>query len=130
MVTLEWDVEDVLDVVRSQFQTEQEPYADISNPDDFSYGFPTYHADMVVNENGDEIGMSTGRMLSYVYRSMISIASVEQEYAELGKDVYVVWGEPGTRQKKIHAKIARWPYFDTDRNQKVDLSKIPQGTMD
>lgn len=61
---------------------------------------------------------------------MISIASVDPEYAKMGTEVYVVWGEPGTREKKIRAKIARWPYFDTDRNQKVDVSKIPVGTMD
>lgn len=42
----------------------------------------------------------------------------------------VVWGEPGTRQKLIRAKVARcWPYFDTGRNQKVDVSQIPLGVM-
>ena len=130
MVTLEWNVDDIMEIHRNQLTPGEEPYLDISNPDDFSYGFPTYHADMVVNEKGEEIGISTGRMIAWFYRTMISISSIEPEYAKIGTEVYVVWGEPGTRQKKIRAKIARWPYFDTDRNQKVDVNKIPVGTMD
>lgn len=130
MVTLEWNVDDIMEIHRNQLTPGEEPYQDISNPDDFSYGFPTYHADMVVNEKGEEIGISTGRMIAWYYRSMISISSIDPEYAKMGTEVYVVWGEPGTRQKKIRAKITRWPYFNTDRNQKVDVSKIPVGTMD
>lgn len=130
MVTLEWNVEDILDIHRSQLTPGEEPYQDISNPDDFSYGFPSYHADRVEDAEGNEIGISSGRMVSGYYHAMISISSIESEFAQLGTEVYVVWGEPGTRQKRIRATVARWPYFDTDRNQKVDVSLIPRGTMD
>ena len=44
--------------------------------------------------------------------------------------MFVVWGNEGMRQKKIRAKVARYPYFDVDRNQYVDVNLIPQGTMD
>lgn len=130
IVTLEWNKEDILDIHRSQLAPDEEPYADISHPDDFSWGRPTYHADQVLNQDGKCVGISTGRMIAWFYREMISICSIDQEYSALGTDVFVLWGEPGTRQKKIRAKVARWPYFDVNRNQKVDVSKIPVGTMD
>lgn len=131
MVTLEWNVEDILDIHRNQLTPGEEPYADISEPDDISRGItPPYHADQVLSADGDCIGISTGRMLSWYYRSMISIAAVEPAYAEIGKELYVLWGEPGTRQKKIRAKVAQYPYLQTDRNEKVDVESIPVGTMD
>lgn len=129
MVTLEWNKEDILDIHHSQLEP-GEPYKDIAMPDDISWGFPGYHADKVVNEDGKTVGISTGRMLAWFYREMISICSIDAEYSNLGTEVFVVWGEPGTRQKKIRARVARYPYHDTDRNEKVDVSKIPVGTMD
>ena len=34
-------------------------------------------------------------------------------------------GDPGTRQKKISAKVSRFPYFNEDRNEIVDVRKVP-----
>jgi len=47
------------------------------------------------------------------------------EYSTLGTDVVVLWGDPGTRQKEIRAKVARFPYLDQDRNENLDVSAIP-----
>jgi glycine cleavage system aminomethyltransferase T len=130
MVTLEWNREDILDIHASQLDLSVEPYADISTPDDISHGIYQFHADQVLNRDGQCIGISTGRMVAWFYRSMISICSLDSKYANIGEDVYVLWGAPGTRQKKIRASVTRWPYFDTGRNQNVDVSTIPVGTMD
>lgn len=124
MVTLDWNKEDILDVHRSQFE-QGEPYKNLDNPIDFRFEGPyTYHADMVLKD-GKEIGISTGRMNSFYYREMISICSIDTEYADIGTEVAVLWGEPGTRQKEIRAVVARFPYYDENRNQTFDVETIP-----
>lgn len=127
MVTLEWNKEDLVDVYRSQLE-DDDPYMEMK-PDDISWDKP-YHADRVEDANGNLIGISTGRMYAWFYRQMISLCSIEQEFAKEGTEVYVIWGNEGMRQKKIRATVARYPYFNTDRNQKVDINAIPRGTMD
>jgi len=128
MVTLEWNAEDVMDVYGSQFQGRGvEPYPYIEDrPNDVYYelGFYTYHTDWVLV--GDKkVGISSGRSVSQYYRRMISLCKLEKEYAVEGNEVIVLWGEPGKRQKKIRAKVARFPYLDVERNSEVDVSKIP-----
>lgn len=128
MVTLEWNKEDILDVHRSQL-CDAEPYMDLSKPDDISWDKP-YHADRVEDVNGNLIGISTGRMIAWYYREMISLCSLDMDFVKEGTEVYVVWGNEGMRQKRIRAKVARYPYFNDGRNQNVDVNQIPRGTMD
>ena len=59
---------------------------------------------------------------------MISLCTIEPEYAELGREVEVIWGSEGKRQKRIRATVARYPYHDEGRNSDVDVSAIPRGT--
>jgi vanillate/3-O-methylgallate O-demethylase len=40
-------------------------------------------------------------------------------------EVFVLWGEPGTRQLRIRAKVDRFPYFDENRNSTFDVDAIP-----
>ena len=125
MVTLEWNTEDIVDIYRSQFEP-GEPFAPMDEPDDFTYfGNFAYHADKVLKD-GRAVGISTGRMNDHYYRKMISLCSINIEFSEIGTDVVVLWGEPGTRQKEIRAKVARYPYIDIERNEKVDVNKIPR----
>jgi hypothetical protein len=35
------------------------------------------------------------------------------------------WSSPGTRQKLIRATISRFPYLNENRNEHVDVKKIP-----
>jgi MFS family permease len=87
-----------------------------------------YHADPVLAPDGAEIGFSAGRVVSTVYRRMISLGFIKREYAAAGTEVTVVWGSPGTRQKRIRAIAARFPYLTEERNNKVDTGKIPRFT--
>jgi glycine cleavage system aminomethyltransferase T len=84
-----------------------------------------YHADQVLKD-GKLVGISSGRSISQFYHRMISLSSIDVEYAALGTDVIVLWGNPGTRQKEIRAKVARYPYLTEERNDVVDVSKIPR----
>ena len=56
---------------------------------------------------------------------MISICSIDIGFSEIGTEVIVLWGEPGTRQKEIRAVVARHPYLDIERNEDIDVSKLP-----
>ena len=84
-----------------------------------------YHADLVLTLDGEEIGFSAGRVVSTTYRRMISLGFIKQAYAALGTEVIVVWGNPGIRQKRIRATVTRFPYLREERNDKVDVEKIP-----
>jgi len=128
MVTLEWNKDDIVDIHRSQLEDEV-PYKDISSPEDLAFG-GVYPNDWVENDKGERIGISSGRMFSWFYREMISLCSMDEGYLEEGTEVFVVWGEAEGRQKRVRARVARYPYFNEGRNQKVDTSLIPVGTMD
>lgn len=138
VVTLEWNAEDVADVYASQFRGEAEPYEPISDrPNDIRYdpgtidqatGYPrtfTYHADKVLKD-GREIGFSSGRAVSQTYHRMISLGFVERDLATIGTAVVVLWGDPGSRQKEIRATVSRFPYLQVERNDRVDVEKIPR----
>lgn len=124
-VSLEWNKEDILDVYASQFE-DGEPYQSMEEPNDMYYdGLTILHQDKVLNEKGEAIGFSAGRMYSVYYRRMVSLCVLDLPYAAEGTEVFVLWGEPGTRQKKIRAKVSRMPYFNENPNQKFDVETIP-----
>jgi len=126
MVTLEWNVDDIMDIYRSEYEP-GEPYATLEGPEDYlDTGAFEYRADEVLAD-GKTVGMSTGRIISWYYRRMISLATIDPEYAKIGTEVVVLWGDPGTRQKEIHATVTRYPYHEEGRNDTVDVSKIPSG---
>ena len=74
-----------------------------------------------------EIGISSGRVYSPHFRRMISLCTIDKEYAEVGTAVNIVWGNPGQRQKIIRARVAPFPYVRDNRNEKLDVSSIPSG---
>lgn len=127
MVTLEWNEEDVLDVYRAQFN----PNVNVTTMEwceDYQpyHGSTHYHEDLVVNEERKPIGISSGRMFSPFYKKMISLCSIDSEYAKEGTEITLIWGNPGTDQKNIRVKVARYPYVDKDRNEDVDTNTIPR----
>jgi glycine cleavage system aminomethyltransferase T len=123
IVTLEWNIDDVVEVYASQFEP-GEHYAPMEpNHASQRHGRHELYADRVVD--GDKlIGVSSGRMYSYYYRKMISMCSIDVQYGTLGTEVAVVWGAPGSRQKHIRARVARYPYLTEPRNDTIDVSTI------
>ncbi len=124
MVTLVWDIEDLLDVHLSQYR-DGEPYAWM-DPIDLGqrHGGHIMHADQVLRD-GRIVGVSSGRAYSYYYRAMLSLCSIDVGHGELGTQVTVLWGDPGTRQKEIRATVSRFPYLNENRNENVDVTTIP-----
>lgn len=122
MRTLVWNADDILDIHRSQFE-DAEPYVPMDTPHHHtrSYGGPVMYADQVLV--GDElVGISSGRCFSLYSQEMLSLASVDVAQAELGTEVEVLWGDPGSRQKRIRATVSRFPYLDLPRNRDIDLA--------
>lgn len=122
MVTLEWNADDIADIYASQFKPD-EPYMPIELAFQHGGGRQQLHADQVL-KGAEPAGVSSGRIYSYAYRRMISLCSIDTEHGALGTEVSVLWGSPGTRQKEIRAAVARFPYLDENRNEKVDVSTI------
>ena len=54
------------------------------------------------------------------------LINFKPECAVEGTQVIVIWGTPGTPQKKIRATVTRYPYNkDLIRNEDKDVSDIP-----
>ncbi len=122
MVTLVWNVDDILDVHASQYRPGV-PYLPMDEPN-HAPGTGLW-ADKVL-KNGKVVGISSGRAYSYNYREMLSLCSIDVAEGEPGNEVKVLWGEEGSRQKEIRAIVSRFPYLNENRNQDVDVGNIPR----
>ena len=89
----------------------------------------TVHIDGVYD--GDSlIGAASGRMLSPKTREMISLATVDEDYAVQGRGVEVLWGSVGKRQVRIKATVDLFPYIKEGRNQDFDTESVPHPIFD
>ena len=97
-VTLEWNAEDVERVFATRLCPSEEPCEDIS-----------VQSDAFWNVKAEGEGF------------------IDPQYARVGTELEILWGTPGTRQMKIRAKVARYPYNDDYiRNQDKDVETIPR----
>ena len=127
MVTLEWNPEDIMRCLHSYFEQGDEPYMDMP--------FPQEHRDLGITFNnifnykvmkdGELVGQAMWRTYTLYYRAMISLCCIEPEFAKIGTDVTLVYGDVGKRTIDIRAKVARYPYLDLASNKKFDIETIP-----
>ncbi len=132
VVTLEWNAEDVGAVFSTMFRPGGQPTDDISGTNEMEFvenvknNCFIYKADRV-QVDGKDIGISSGRVVSYYYNAMISLGFIEKKYAVEGTELTLIWGTPGNPQMPIRVKVARYPYNkEFVRNQDVDVEKIPR----
>lgn len=84
-----------------------------------------YRADKVLAD-GVQVGISTGRIHSYSYGTMISLGFVNPAYATEGTELSVIWGTPDTQQIEVKVRVAQYPYNkDLVRNEDRDVSDVP-----
>ncbi|GAA5063121.1 aminomethyltransferase family protein [Erythrobacter westpacificensis] len=96
-VSFEWDDEDVARIYRSLFSSDVR-YKQLSLPL-VSYGFP--QCDRVETPEGELVGLSSYAGYSRNEGKVISLGSVDREFAEPGTKLRLIWGEPdGGRGKK------------------------------
>jgi glycine cleavage system aminomethyltransferase T len=126
MVTLIWDLDDVAAIQKAVFDKDNPAeHMDMVEDYDPVGGNSTIRMDAVYD--GERfIGASSGRMLSPKSREMISLCTIDQDYAVEGKMVEVLWGSPGTRQMRVKAIVSLFPYIKEGRNDSFDVEAIPR----
>lgn len=117
MRTLVWNAEDVIDVHASLFRPGP-AYTFMEMPRD-QRGF--MWADKITH-NGAVVGVATSRGFSAYFHEMLSLATIDVEFAEPGTELVVVWGAPGGPQKEIRAIVAPAPYKQD--NRRADLASL------
>lgn len=130
-VTLIWNTEDIKTVFMSLFETGEEPYKIFNFPlEDIGLtcgGGIRLYQDDVFDKNGKLIGSSAGREYTLHTRQMFSLGVIDVAEADIGNEVYVLWGEPGERQIKIRANVEVFPLLSKTMtmNYKYDVETIP-----
>ena len=125
LVTLVWNVEDLLDIYASLFQA-GEPYKYFELPLGAQHPFAG-SADYVTTMGGEKIGISSHAAYGSYYRQVVSQCVMDIEHAVEGQEVLVQWGDYGKRIKNVRATISRYPYGTLVRNEDYDLSLVPSG---
>ena len=114
-VTLVWNQDDVMEVMRHSLFSTDDPARFIKMPLAI---YATYQCDEVV-KNGQRVGVSQYAGISANAHEMLSLSLVDIEHGEPGTEVTVRWGEPNSRRStverniayEIRAKVAPSPYF-------------------
>ncbi|WP_331436508.1 hypothetical protein RND64_06200 [Gordonia sp. w5E2] len=117
-VTLEFDSDDVIAIYASLF-AEDEPYQFLDIPHGQRW---IAWSDKVIDEHDAVVGLSTNPGYSAYFHKVLALAYVRPDMAEPGTVLTLIWGDPGTRQKRIRVTVAPAPY-KTD-NRRADLSAI------
>ena len=136
VVTLEWNAEDFAAVYATQLMgRDVTPCEPIDAPLDMYYqanavGFARgegciYRADWV-QASGRNIGISSGRVVDYYYNRMISLGFIDPSYAREGNELEVLWGTPGTPQRRVRVRVAPFPFHDSIRNEVRDVADVPR----
>ena len=124
-VTLALDPEDVMRVTSSNYTK-----GDRAKYMEFPSAVYSMHPFDAVKADGKVIGVSTWIGYSSNEGAMLSLAMIDPAYAEFGREVTLVWGEPngGTRkptvephvQTEIKAIVSPVPYSAVARNSYAD----------
>ena len=123
-VTFEWNRDDVLKVIASAFE-DGTPYKWIDFPQP---NYASSSADMVLDANGEMVGMSMFNGYSWNERSMLSLGVVNSDVA-VGDVLTLKWGEPDDTEKtstelhkqaEIRVRVAPTPYSKEARENYAD----------
>jgi len=98
--TLQWNAQDVAKVFASQFE-EGPTYKAIEMPTAY-FGWP--QADEVRSQDGQLIGMSQYCGYNVNERTMLSLVAIKEEYAAIGTEVVLTWGEVNGGSRKPHVE--------------------------
>lgn len=115
-VTLEWNNEDVFNVMRRSVGADRPRTKFISLPVPM---YATFEYDEV-QMGGKSVGISQWSSYSSNAGAVLSTALLDTDAVEMGKEVTLMWGEPNSRRATveehdmvgIRAKIAPVPYFE------------------
>ncbi len=97
---LQWNREDVLKIYATQLQPGP-LYKAIDQPTSY-FGWP--QADEVRSQEGVLVGMSQFAGYNINERDMLSLCCIDEEYADLGREVVITWGEVNGGSRKAHVE--------------------------
>ncbi len=137
-VTLVWNADDVLSVMQAQFEggeAKDKPLP-ITLP---LAAIGRMHYDKVTDKDGNMIGLATYPGYTENERAMMSLASVDADFAEPGTEVVLYWGEDGGgsrsagniephKQVKIRATVAPSPISRAAQSYRSDIG-IKRGSL-
>ena len=125
-VTLALNTDDVIKVIRSHL--ERGPRGKFI---EFPSSVYTQHPYDSVTVNGKHVGISTWSGYTANERKMLTLAMLDEEYAEPGTEVVLVWGDADTGVKKpsieehvlmnIRAIVSPVPYAEVPRKEYADV---------
>jgi len=135
-VTLIWNAEDVLKVMQSQFELGQNPLP-ITMP---LAATARMHYDRVTDTAGRTVGLSTYPAYTVNERAMMSLATVDADFAEHGTEVTLLWGEDGGgarsagniephTQVKIRAIVAPSPISRAAQSYRSEIG-VRRGSLE
>lgn len=117
-VTLEFDKKDVIEIYASLFD-QDDPYTFLEIPHSPRW---IAWADKVLDDDRNVVGLSGTPGYSYYFRKVLALAYLDVAFAEPGTRLTLVWGDPGTRQKKIGVTVAPAPYKKDNRRGDLTMS--------
>lgn len=125
VVSLMWNVDDLLDIYKSLWE-EGEPYKYMEFP--AAQQEPAGgHQDYIMNADGEVVGYSAVPIYSSWWHTTISESVVDVAYAEEGTELVVQWGDFGHRIKNVRAIVVRYPYSNVTENKDYDVSAVEHG---
>ncbi|WP_049987499.1 aminomethyltransferase family protein [Halobellus rufus] len=96
LVSLAWDEDDVIDVYASLFRAgETKKFMELPR---IGWGRANYDE---VRIDGERVGLSHSRSYEYDAGTVISLCSLDTEYAEPGTEVTLIWGEDDSPNPKV-----------------------------
>jgi len=119
-VTLEFDVDDIVDVYASLFR-DGEPFTFLDIPHS-----PRWIAwsDRVEDDGGAFAGVSSIPGYSLHFRRVLSLAYIVPEKAVPGTRLTLIWGEPGKAQKRIGVTVHPAPIKQDNRRQDLARARV------
>lgn len=125
IVTLIWNVDDILDIYKSLWD-EGEPYKYMEFPSG-EIQPAGGHQDYVVDADGNVVGWASSPIYSSWYHKTISPCAIDLACAEPGTELILKWGDFGKRIKDVRVTVAKYPYIDADDNRDYDMSLVEHG---
>jgi glycine cleavage system aminomethyltransferase T len=127
LVTLVWNHEDMMKVFASFFEKGEEPFLDMPFQQEITMKGVTMNNffNFKVLKDGKTVGKAMWRTYTLYYRETISMCCIDPEFAKIGTEVIILYGDVGKRTLEIRAKVDRYPYLDLTPNHKYDVETIP-----
>lgn len=129
IATLEWNVDDIIDIYRSQWNAEEESYYPL---DDLPYTPPTYTKKLVaplmkmplyqvLDKDDKPVGVGFMVTHSPYYKRAIELAVIDDDQREIGNELKVVYGQKGFRNKVVRATVEPFPYNQHHERKGISL---------